>query len=294
MDKTAYMNALRLALEGLPASVIEETMWTYERKFVDALVAGQSEEEIAASLPKPELVAVQKKASSKYQALKSDFSLGNIAGLLVALMGLMIFNIFMLIPAITYFSLLCSAYILALGMYVVGIGMTAASISGVEQFSFELPASKHQVHRHEERKRMKNHNVRVDVTETGILIDGEDIKESDETVSTIAASRSVSASTATTPVSATTPVTPISPATSATPPSPPSPPAMQSAEHHSENLRIEVGNHFSGKKLFTGLGLLLSSIILMMLSMFITKYTFIGFKHYLRWNLSQLHLGHAA
>ncbi|PXX38729.1 DUF1700 domain-containing protein [Undibacterium pigrum] len=287
MNKTAYMNALRLALEGLPASVIEETMWTYERKFVDALVAGQSEEEIAASLPKPELVAVQKKASSKYQALKSDFSLGNIAGLLVALIGLMIFNVFMLIPAITYFSLLCSAYILALGMYVVGIGMTAASISGVEQFSFELPASKHQVHRHEERKRMKNHNVRVDVTETGILIDGEDMKESDETASTIAASRSVSASTATTPV------TPISPATPATPATPPSPPVIQSAEHHSENLRIEVGNHFSGKKLFTGLGLLLSSIILMMLSMFITKYTFIGFKHYLRWNLSQLHLGHA-
>jgi|GEM_PF-1379276 len=292
MNKTAYMNALRLALEGLPASVIEETMWTYERKFVDALVAGQSEEEIAASLPKPELVAVQKKASSKYQALKSDFSLGNIAGLLVALIGLMIFNVFMLIPAITYFSLLCSAYILAMGMYVAGIGITAASISGVDQFTVELPTGKHHVHRHENRQRMKNNNVRVDITETGILVDGENLDEGDQSVSAIVASAPATAVTA---VTSATPMTPMSPVTVAAPPAPPSPPApvIQAGDHHSENLRIEVGNHFSGKKLFTGLGLLLSSIILMMLSMFITKYTFIGFKHYLRWNLSQLHLSHA-
>ena len=76
MNKTAYMNALRQALDGLPAKVIEDTMWEYERKFTDAMVAGKSEEEIAAGLPKPELLAAQKNASTRYEALKTKFQPG--------------------------------------------------------------------------------------------------------------------------------------------------------------------------------------------------------------------------
>ncbi|MFZ6875260.1 DUF1700 domain-containing protein [Undibacterium sp. Di27W] len=286
MNKTAYMNALRLALEGLPAAVIEETMWAYEAKFVDAMVAGKSEEEIAAGLPKPELVAAQKKTSTRYQALKSNFSLGNIAGLLVALIGLMIFNLFMLIPAVVYFSLLCTGYLFALGMYVAGIGITAASLSGVDQFSFDVPVGQHHMHRHREGKFMKNHNVRVDVSETGIQIDGEKLKDAEQSASSVSVPATPAASAI---VSAVTPVTPIAPVT----PVKPVTPVSTQAEHHSDSLHIELGNQFSGTKLLSGLGLLLGSIALMMLSMFLTKYTFIGFKHYLRWNLSQLQLGYA-
>lgn len=273
MNKTAYMNALRQALDGLPASVIEDTMWEYERKFVDAMVAGKSEEEIAAGLPKPELLAAQKRASTRYEALKTNFSLGNVAGLLVALIGLMIFNLFMLIPAVVYFSLLCSAYIVALVMYVAGIGITAASISGVEQFSVDIPAGRHYVHNHNDNHRMHKHNVRVDVTETGILIDGEKQDDNGEATAVVASPVAASAASAASIPAVTRTVR---------------------TETQTEKLHIEVGNHFSGTKLFTGLGLLLGSIALMMLSMFMTKYTFIGFKHYLRWNLSQLQLGHAA
>lgn len=250
MNKTAYMNALRQALDGLPAKVIEDTMWEYERKFTDAMAAGKSEEEIAAGLPKPELLAAQKNASTRYEALKTNFSLGNVASLLVALIGLMIFNLFMLIPAVAYFSLLYSTYVVALVMYVAGIGITAASISGVEQFSVDIPAGRQHVHRHHDR------NVSVDITETGILIDGEKLDDSGKTASVVA--------------------------------------QKGSTESHAEKLHIEVGNQYSVKKLFAGLGLLLGSILLMMLSLFMTKYTFIGFKHYLRWNLSQLQLSHAA
>ncbi|MES2037455.1 MAG: DUF1700 domain-containing protein [Pseudomonadota bacterium] len=281
MNKTAYMNALRQALDGLPASVIEDTMWEYERKFVDAMIAGKSEEEIAAGLPKPELLAAQKKASTRYAALKTNFSLGNVAGLLVALIGLMIFNLFMLIPAVAYFSLLCSAYIVAMVMYVAGIGITAASISGVEQFSVDIPAGRHHVHNHNDNHRMHKHNVRVDVTETGILIDGEKQDDNGDAAAVLASS---SASSVASSVAASAASAASTPAVTRT----------VRTETQTEKLHIEVGNHFSGTKLFTGLGLLLGSIALMMLSMFMTKYTFIGFKHYLRWNLSQLQLGHAA
>ncbi|MFZ6711439.1 DUF1700 domain-containing protein [Undibacterium sp. TC9W] len=284
MNKTAYMNALREALDGLPANVIEDTMWEYERKFIDAMVAGKSEEEIAAGLPKPELLAAQKKASTRYQALKTNFSIGNVAGLLVALIGLMIFNLFMLIPAVAYFSLLCSAYIVAMVMYVAGIGITAASISGVEQFSFDIPVGRHHVHNHNDSHRIRNHNVRVDVTETGILIDGEKQDEHGQAAASVSAALvAASAASATSATSAT------ASAASATVVT-----RTVSTESQTEKLHVELGNHFSGTKLFSGLGLLLASIALMMLSMFMTKYTFIGFKHYLRWNLSQLQLGHAA
>ena len=261
MNKTAYMNALRLALEGLPASVIEETMWIYEGKFVDAMAAGKSEEEVAAALPKAELVAAQKKAGMRYQNLKNNFTVGNIASLLVALIGLMFFNLFMLIPAITYFCLLCSGYVLALALYVAGIGITAASLSGVEQFNFDVPAGAHSGRHthHGINGKLLHQQVRVDITESGILIDGEKLDEDAKFASNteLAAASSV---------------------------------AVSTTEHGSEKLHIEVGNHFSGTRLASGLGLLLGSILLMMLSMFMTKYTFIGFKHYLRWNLSQLQL----
>ena len=59
MNKTEYMNKLKQELNGLPAAVIEDTLWSYEAKFVDAMLAGRDEHEIAASLPPAHLVAAQ-------------------------------------------------------------------------------------------------------------------------------------------------------------------------------------------------------------------------------------------
>ena len=70
MNKTEYMNTLRQELNGLPSEVVEDTMWAYEGRFVDGMVAGRDEMEIAASLPPPRIVAAQKRASLRYQDLK--------------------------------------------------------------------------------------------------------------------------------------------------------------------------------------------------------------------------------
>uniref|UniRef100_UPI00374D8CC3 DUF1700 domain-containing protein n=1 Tax=Undibacterium sp. TaxID=1914977 RepID=UPI00374D8CC3 len=183
MNKTEYMNTLRQALEGLPAEVIEETMWTYERKFIDAMVSGSSEEEIAASLPKPSLVAAQKKTGVRYAEVKKEFSLGNIASLFISLLGLLVFNLFMIIPATVYFCLLFAAYVCSLAFYGIGIGITAASLSGVPQFKFDIPAHSHVIvagsdvatHRH------YAGNVRVDISPSGIIVDdGSDTGDSVE------------------------------------------------------------------------------------------------------------------
>ncbi|MFZ6760563.1 DUF1700 domain-containing protein [Undibacterium sp. Ji50W] len=269
MNKTEYLQALRQALDGLPATVIQETVWEYEASFADAMASGKSEEEAAASLPKPELVAARKKANNRYQVLKHHFTVGNIASWLVALIGLMVFNLFMFIPAVVYFSLLCSSYVLALSLYVAGIGVTAASLSGVDHFSMDVPYQNYHAVRHGHHKvtsTLQHENMRVEITESGIFIDGEKANNDskvaqDAGVITIDSTSSVAGS-----VPAAT------------------------AEPGKQELHVEVGNHFYGSKALLGIGMIIASVLLLMLSMFMTKYTFIGFRHYLRWNLLQLHL----
>lgn len=286
MDKSSYMKALRSALEGLPAPLIEETIEAYERKFAEAALNGKSEEELLASLPQPELIAAQKKTSIRYDALKRNFTIGNIAGLLVAMIGLMVFNLFMLIPAMTYFILLCSSYVVALCLYLAGIGITAASLSGVDQFSFQLPAGHHHVvhgAHHRNSRDGHYHDVRVDISETGVLIDGEQFddhgKKTESSGVTVTLPNTASASATTAVASAT--ATASQPAVTV---------QAEVKVRDRDSFQIEVSNHFSAGKLLSGLGAILAGIGLFMLSMFLTKYSFIGFKHYVRWNLSQLQL----
>ncbi|MDO9192089.1 MAG: DUF1700 domain-containing protein, partial [Undibacterium sp.] len=140
MNKTDYMNTLRQELEGLPADVVEDTMWAYEGRFVDGLVAGRDESAIAASLPAPHIVAAQKRASLRYQDLKKNVNPTNVASLLVALLGVLVFNLFMIIPAIVYSTMLFATYLGSLAFYVVGIVMTATVLSGVPQINLSIPS----------------------------------------------------------------------------------------------------------------------------------------------------------
>ncbi|MFZ6649211.1 DUF1700 domain-containing protein [Undibacterium sp. TJN25] len=303
MDKTEYMNALRQALEGLPAEVIEETMWGYERKFIDAMVAGRSEEEIAASLPRPSLVAAQKKTSVRYEEVKRDFSLGNVASLFISLIGLLVFNLFMLIPATVYFCLLFATYVCALAFYGVGIGITAASLSGVPQFNFDIPVhgrvvvagSDVQMRRHQHAG-----NVRVDISPAGIIVD--DDSDADDIVDDADNSRSTTVTIVSTPAASKTAVV-AAPAASA--PAAPAAasiggsavaPAIASAGSAADEskVRVNVGNHVKHHHIWEGLGLLFGGILLFLFALFMTRYTFIGFKNYLQWNISLLKLPAAA
>ncbi|MES2073497.1 MAG: DUF1700 domain-containing protein [Pseudomonadota bacterium] len=293
MDKTEYMNALRQALEGLPAAAIEETMWTYERKFLDAMVAGRSEQEIAAGLPKPSLVAAQKKTSVRYDEVKKNFSMGNTAGLFVSLIGLLVFNLFMMIPAIMYFSLLFASYIAALALYVGGIGITAASLSGVSQFNFDVPAGQHvivddddvRMHRHSHRG-----SVRVDIGPTGIMVEEDDSPASvaaDKKTGGQVASQPSPAPAAPTIASASLPPAQSAAPAAAAPAAEPKPATASSADDASR-VHVNVDNHVRGYHVWKGLALLLGGIVLFLFSLFMTRYTFIGFKHYLQWNISLL------
>lgn len=264
MNKTDYMNTLRQELEGLPADVVEDTMWAYEGRFVDGLVAGRDESAIAASLPAPHIVAAQKRASLRYQDLKKNVNPTNVASLLVALLGVLVFNLFMIIPAIVYSTMLFATYLGSLAFYVVGIVMTATVLSGVPQINLSIPSHHSQrvngvldegfSHRH-------HGNVKVDITSTGITVNDEDQEDvASNAVTSTAASPTASASVTET---------------------------GKVAEENSA-VHVRIGNHLKSVHIFHGLGFLFGGIALFMLCLFMTKYTFIGFKNYLRWNISLL------
>lgn len=248
MNKTEYMNSLRQELEGLPAEVIEETMWTYESKFVDALLTGRSESEIADSLPQPRLLAAQKKAALRFQNAKKNVNPGNLAHLLVALLGVLVFNLFMILPAMLYSVILFASYLSSLALYFVGIVMLAASLSGVQQMQIDLPVH-HTSFIHEEYAEHAHGNVRVEISEQGIVVENEDgssvVREPD-------------------------------------------------FKPGNSGVHINIANQLKHIDFFHGLGFLFGGIALFLLCLCMTKYTFIGFKSYLRWNLSLLRLPVAA
>lgn len=245
MNKNDYMNTLKQELAGLPAEVIEDTLWSYEGKFVDAMLAGREESAYAAGLPKPHLVAAQRRAALRYQKLKTNVSPAKFAGLLVAFLGLLVFNFLMLLPAIIYSGLLFSAYIASLFMYVAGIAITAASLAGVPQIHFELSDARYFV---QELADMHNKSaVKVDISAAGMIIDGLNA-ESD-------ASQEVSVA----------------------------------SQHEPRSvLHVSIGDHLNDAQLSQGLGLILASICLWMLSLCMTRYSLIGIKRYLGWNFSLL------
>ena len=281
MNKAEYMNELRQELNGLPANVVEDTMWAYEGRFVDGMAAGRNELDIAASLPAPHIVAAQKRASLRYQELKENATPTNFASVLIALIGLMMFNFFMIIPAIFGSVFLFTGYLSSMALYFIGIVITATVLAGVPEINLNIP-TRHYHHIYENvaddvsdgikvdsnedmKKEFSVHhgNVRVDITSKGITIDNDELSD---------------AHVKSTP-STSTPA-----------------PSNMKVEKQIENkepvdksvVHLSIGHHLKTIDIFQGLAFLFGGVALFMLCLFTTKYTFVGFKKYLLWNVSLL------
>lgn len=274
MNKTEYMNTLRGELEGLPVGVIEETMMYYENQFSQGMADGKSELEISESLPKPRLVAAQKKAGAHYQQFKTKMTPNHFASLLIALMGVLVFNFFMIVPAVIYGALLFASYMASFAFYGVGTVIMAASLSGVPQVQVTLPG--HHQHHYSSRHRFEyemdedndpissiveeinsekhpsSHNVSINLNEKGIVVVKEDGK-----------------------VSKVLPIDDVD---------------QMFQNHRSEKHThvVNIKNNLQKRHTFIGFGILLLGIGLLLFCLFMTKMTFVWFKQYLLWNLSLL------
>lgn len=139
MTKQQYLDALRQAMQGLPPETVAKTLAYYEQRFIDGLVAGRSEAEVYQELDEPRKIAMTLRANAHLSAFEQKKTPVNLVRAGVSLIGLAIFNLFMVIPAMVYASLLGAIYVSAFGFYIGGVALTASGLSGQNELALEGP-----------------------------------------------------------------------------------------------------------------------------------------------------------
>ena len=102
MAKTAYLEALRRAMTGLPPEAQAKTLAFYEQRFVDGVLAGRTEEDIERELDDPKKVAMTLRASIHLQSFDNRKNPATFLRMAFAFIGLLIFNLVMVLPAMVY------------------------------------------------------------------------------------------------------------------------------------------------------------------------------------------------
>jgi len=139
MTKQQYLDALKQAMQGLPPETVAKTLAYYEQRFIDGLVAGRSEAEVYQELDEPRKIAMTLRANAHLSAFGQSKTPFNLARAMVSFVGLAIFNLFMVIPALVYASLLGAVYISAFAFYIGGVALTASGLSGQNELALEGP-----------------------------------------------------------------------------------------------------------------------------------------------------------
>lgn len=179
MGKLEYLDALKRALMGLPPETQARTLAWYEQRFVDGSAAGRREQEVADELGDPRQVAVTLRTSVHLADLKDRKPPSNAPRAVLTGIGLLFFNLFMLIPAAVFASLLMALYLSAFGVYVSGIAVTASGLAGSNELVLSAPLTKMVISDDGEPVESQ---TRVSIGATGIHIFDEPAPELDEPV----------------------------------------------------------------------------------------------------------------
>jgi uncharacterized membrane protein len=139
MTKQQYLDALRQAMQGLPPETVAKTLAYYEQRFIDGLVAGRSEAEVYQELDEPRKIAMTLRANAHLSAFEHKKTPVNAARVVVSFIGLAIFNLFMVIPALVYGCLLAAVYASAFAFYIGGVALVASGLSGQNELALEGP-----------------------------------------------------------------------------------------------------------------------------------------------------------
>lgn len=139
MGKLEYLDALKRAMLGLPPELQARTLAWYEQRFVDGTAAGRPEADVARELDDPKKVALTLRANSHMAAFAEQKNPANLLRMGVSFLGLLIFNLFMAIPAAVVGALLAALYVGALACYVGGIAITASGLAGANELVLDGP-----------------------------------------------------------------------------------------------------------------------------------------------------------
>lgn len=256
MGKLEYLDALKRALMGLPPETQARTLAWYEQRFVDGTASGRPEHDVAAELGDPRQVAVTLRASAHLADLKDKKPPANIARAIVSGIGLLIFNLFMLIPAAVFASLLMSLYLSAFGVYVSGIAVTASGLAGSNELILSAPLTRMVIGSDGEPVESQ---TRVTIGSNGIQVFDEPAPGADDADPDAAAEQRSR--------------------------------VLRGAEAVAERkiqITTEMDPGSRTTQVAFGCALILGGIALFLLSIVLTRYTLLGIRRYVNMNLSLL------
>ena len=287
MGKFEYLDALRRAMAGLPPEAQAKTLAFYEQRFVDGVDAGRSEQAVANELDDPKKIAMTLRANTHMQAFAVKKNPASFMRMAVAAVGLTIFNLFMVVPALVYAALLASLYATGLAFYLSGTVITASGLSGANEIKLDGPL--HHIFTDDEADRRGDVQTKVNIGEGGIHIFSERDKGSENPDS--------AAVTVTIPPSAPDEGADAAVAADAAAGEAKGEPDRRSvrvikrAESVASNgvlVSTDMDDDSRITQTVIGLALVLGGIILLLLSLVVTRYTVIGIKRYIDMNVSLL------
>ncbi|TFW29831.1 DUF1700 domain-containing protein [Massilia arenosa] len=139
MGKQEYIDALRQALAGLPPETVAKTLAYYEQRYVDGVAAGRTEEDVGRELDDPRKIAMTLRANAHLHAFQEKRTPLNLGRLLVSGTALTIFNLFMIIPAMVFASLLAALFACSFAFYIGGVAVTASGLAGTNEIVLDGP-----------------------------------------------------------------------------------------------------------------------------------------------------------
>jgi uncharacterized membrane protein len=267
-SKLDYLDALKRALMGLPPDVQAKTLAWYEQRFVDGAALGRPEPDVARELGDPRDVALTLRTNAHFAQLdhKPAPPPGTVARTMVSGFGLLVFNLFMLIPAAVFASLLMALYMSAFGVYVSGIAVTASGLAGSNELVLSAPLSRLETTNDDGASETQ---TRVSIGEHGIQVYDEPVLRPDADSGEPAADAGVDERNERGQRSR----------------------VLRGAEAVAER-RIQITTDLDPDSRTTqvvlGCGLILGGIALFLLSLVFSKYTIAGIRRYVNMNMSLL------
>jgi uncharacterized membrane protein len=261
MGKLEYLDALKRAMTGLPPELQAKTLAYYEQRFIDGVAAGRGELDISKELDDPKKIAMTLRASSHLSAFEQKRNPANMLRLMVSALGLAIFNLFMVVPAVVYASLLAAMYACALAFYVSGIAITASGLAGANELVLVGPLRHFVIN--DDGTGEPDTQTKVAIGENGVRVFQEKLPADH-------------------PAEA-------APDENAEPDA--SAPVIKRAEEVAGrgihiSTALDAGSRTT--QTFFGLSMVVAGILLILLSLVVTKYTVRGIKRYIEMNFSLL------
>lgn len=260
MGKSAFLDALKRAMPGLPPATQANTLAYYEQRFVDGMALGRSEDDIARELGDPSRIAMTLRASVIAPKLAEELTpkpapvRHPASGLrmLASAIALGFFNLFMIAPAAVIGALLLCVYAAALTLYAGGIAITASGLAGANDLVLGAPLRAFGVD--------ANNRTRIIISDSGIEVAEEKTPDAadagDPSPGPEESSRMVR--------------------------------GAEAFAGHGLHISTDVDESSRTTQAVLGLGMVVGGIVIFLLGLVAGRYTLLGLKRYMQMNLSLL------